>query len=46
MLEEGNHAPHGFGDGTGTDVEGWPMRAISFLEEKLNVLILILNYIC
>lgn len=31
-LEEGSHAPHGFGDGTGTDVEGWPMRAIDFYE--------------
>ena len=31
-LEEGEHAPHGFGDGTGTDVEGWPERAIAFLE--------------
>ena len=26
------NAPHGFGDGTGTDVEGWPDKAIDFLE--------------
>ena len=32
ILEEGEHAPHGFGDGTGTDVEGWPERAVRFLE--------------
>ncbi len=32
-LEEGGHAPHAFGDGTGTDVEGWPERAIAFLEK-------------
>ena len=32
VLEEGEHAPHGFGDGTGTDVEGWPERAAAFLE--------------
>lgn len=32
VLEEGEHAPHGFGDGTGTDVEGWPERAADFLE--------------
>ena len=32
VLEEGDHAAHGFGDGTGTDVEGWPERAIAFLE--------------
>ncbi len=32
ILEEGEHAPHGFGDGTGTDVEGWPGRAVRFLE--------------
>ncbi|MCR5006943.1 MAG: alpha/beta hydrolase [Clostridiales bacterium] len=31
-LEEGDHAPHGFGDGTGTDVEGWPERALKFME--------------
>ncbi len=33
VLEEGEHAPHGFGDGTGTDVEGWPERAADFLEK-------------
>ncbi|MBR5752775.1 MAG: alpha/beta hydrolase [Clostridia bacterium] len=33
VLEEGGHAPHAFGDGTGTDVEGWPDRAIDFLEK-------------
>lgn len=33
FFEEGNHAPHGFGDGTGTDVQGWPMRAADFLEK-------------
>lgn len=32
ILEEGEHAAHGFGDGTGTDVEGWPGRALAFLE--------------
>lgn len=32
-LEIGEHAPHGFGDGTGTDVEGWSQRAINFLEK-------------
>ena len=32
ILDEGVHAAHGFGDGTGTDVEGWPKRAIDFLE--------------
>ena len=31
ILEEGEHAQHGFGDGTGTDVEGWPGRALEFL---------------
>jgi len=31
ILDEGEHAPHGFGDGTGTDVEGWPERAIDFI---------------
>lgn len=31
-LEAGEHAAHGFGDGTGTDVEGWPQRAVDFLE--------------
>ncbi|MBR5009481.1 MAG: alpha/beta hydrolase [Clostridia bacterium] len=33
VLEEGGHAPHAFGDGTGTDVEGWPERAMGFLEK-------------
>ena len=32
VLEEGAHAPHGFGDGTGTDVEGWPERALTFMD--------------
>ena len=32
VLEEGDHAFHGFGDGTGTDVEGWPGRALAFAE--------------
>lgn len=31
-LELGEKGEHGFGDGRGTDVEGWPERAISFLE--------------
>ena len=31
VLDEGEHAPHGFGDGTGTDVEGWPERALEFM---------------
>jgi len=34
ILEEGENAPHGFGDGTGTDVEGWPERAMQFLEGR------------
>ncbi|MCQ2613934.1 MAG: alpha/beta hydrolase [Treponemataceae bacterium] len=34
VLEEAEHAPHGFGDGTGTDVEGWPERALKFLEAQ------------
>ncbi len=33
ILEECPHAPHGFGDGTGTDAEGWPERAIAFLKQ-------------
>ncbi|MBR7040629.1 MAG: alpha/beta hydrolase [Clostridia bacterium] len=33
VLDEGGHAPHAFGDGTGTDVEGWPERAMDFLEK-------------
>ena len=36
VLEAHGHAPHGFGDGTGTDAEGWPERAIAFLEWQLN----------
>ncbi|MBR0464186.1 MAG: alpha/beta hydrolase [Clostridia bacterium] len=32
ILDEGEHAPHGFGDGTGTDVEGWPERAMAFIQ--------------
>ena len=31
FFEEGNHASHGSGDGTGTDVQGWPIRAADFL---------------
>ncbi len=31
VLNEGEHAQHGFGDGTGTDVEGWPERAMEFV---------------
>ena len=33
VLNEGEHAQHGFGDGTGTDVECWPDKAIDFLEQ-------------
>lgn len=32
-LEIGLVGDHGFGDGTDTDVEGWPKRAIHFIEE-------------
>ena len=32
VLEEHKNAPHGFGDGTGTDAEGWPERAMAFLD--------------
>lgn len=32
ILCEGEHAQHGFGDGTGTDVEGWPECALDFME--------------
>ena len=32
VLNEAEHAAHGFGDGTGTDAEGWPEAAIKFLE--------------
>lgn len=31
VLELGEHAPHGFGDGTGTDVEGWPGRVLDLI---------------
>ena len=31
VLEEGDHAQHGFGDGTDTDVAGWPARALAFM---------------
>lgn len=31
VLEECEDAPHGFGDGTGTDAHGWPERALAFL---------------
>lgn len=31
VLEEGANAEHGFGDGTDTDVEGWPVRADEFI---------------
>ena len=33
VLDAADHAPHGFGDGTGTALEGWPERAIAFLEK-------------
>lgn len=32
MLEMGDHGGHGFGEGQGTDVEGWMYRAVEFLE--------------
>lgn len=32
ILEEAESARHSFGDGTGTDAEGWPQRAVHFLE--------------
>ena len=32
VLHTGPHAPHGFGDGTGTDVEGWPEKAMEFIK--------------
>ena len=31
VLEEGDNAPHGFGDGEGTSVEGWIDRADAFI---------------
>ena len=37
VLEEGAHAPHAFGEGKGTDVEGWPDRAIDFLEKLMHL---------
>lgn len=35
ILDEGENAQHGFGDGTGTDVEGWPTRALDFINSLL-----------
>ncbi len=35
ILDAADHAPHGFGDGTGTELEGWPERALAFLERLL-----------
>ncbi|MCD8230419.1 MAG: alpha/beta hydrolase [Clostridiales bacterium] len=32
VLNEVEHGPHGFGDGSGTDAEGWPEEAVAFLE--------------
>lgn len=32
QLKLGEKGEHGFGDGRGTDVEGWPEEAIKFLE--------------
>lgn len=34
-LELGRKGEHGFGDGCGSDVQGWPKRAIEFLESLL-----------
>ena len=31
VLEEGEHAEHGFGEGRGTSVEGWYLRADEFI---------------
>lgn len=31
VLEEREHAQHGFGDGTGTEAEGWPERAMALI---------------
>lgn len=31
VLEVHEDAPHGFGDGAGTDAQGWPERALDFL---------------
>lgn len=33
ILEIGENGGHGFGEGRGTDVEGWVNRAVSFAEE-------------
>ena len=33
QLKLGEKGEHGFGDGRGTDVEGWPEAAIQFLEK-------------
>ncbi len=35
-LEEPECAQHGFGDGSGTAVDGWPERAIRFMESQLE----------
>ncbi|MCM1543267.1 MAG: alpha/beta hydrolase [Blautia sp.] len=32
MLEQGEHGGHGFGEGIGTDAEGWVERAVRFYE--------------
>lgn len=34
VLDAADHAAHGFGDGTGTELEGWPERALVFLEQN------------
>lgn len=36
VLEEDERAFHGFGDGTGTDAEGWPLRALAFMESLME----------
>ena len=35
-LEKADGAAHGFGDGEGTGAEGWPERAIAFMESVRN----------
>lgn len=35
VLEEAEHAQHGFCDGTGFEVEGWPERAVAFIEKTI-----------
>ena len=35
VLELGEHGEHGFGDGSGTDVEGWVGRAVEFFLKQL-----------